>query len=401
MEAKEIFSALLTPEGRADPYPLYSALHELGPAAAAEGIVLVGGYEEIGAILRDPAFRVADAARLDEIMPAWRDHPSLSAESLLTLNPPDHARIRSLVSKAFTPRRVAALEPAVAGMTDRLLDEMAETGADGSPVQFMHDFAFLLPVTVICELLGIPEQDRERFRPLATALVATLEPIVSREQLAAADEAAVELNDYFAALAQERRGEPHDDLISALVAVSDSRDGRLTDSELIDNLVLLLAAGFETTANLLGNGLNLILTEPGTGAAIRDGSLPVASFVEEVLRFDSPVQATSRRRPDPVQIAGVRIAPFDEVITLFGAGNRDPRRFAEPNKFDPARSDGGPLSFGGGAHYCLGAALARLEAGVAFPRLLARFPDISAAGPPERKDSLVLRGFQSLPVYVS
>jgi cytochrome P450 len=401
MEAAEILTTLLTPAGQADPYPLYAQLHELGAAVRVEGVVIVVGYEAINGVLRDPAFRVADAERYDQVMPGWRDQPSLGLNGLLTLNPPQHPRIRRLISREFTQRRIAALEPAVAAMTDALLDEMAARGAGGSPVEFMHDFAFLLPVTVICELIGIPESDRESFRPLATAVVATLEPAITPAQWAAADAAAVQLNDYFTGLAAQGRAQPRDDLLSALVSVSDADDGRLSASELLDNLQLLLVAGFETTANLLGNGLRIVLQDPKIGDGVRSGSVPVPAFVDEVLRFDSPVQLTSRRRPDRAEVAGVAAAPEDEILTLLAAGNRDPRRFASPDTFDPSRIDGGPLSFGGGAHFCIGSALARLEAAVAFPRLLARFPALAAAGEPTRKDGLVLRGFATLPVTVA
>jgi len=175
MDANEIFGALMAPGGRSDPHPLYAKLHEIGEAIALTGVVLVAGYDAINSVLRDPAFLVPDAERLDEVAPGWREHPSMSADSILSLNPPKHARIRSLISRAFTQRRIAAFEPAIVEMTDRLLDDLARPGADGSPVEFMHDFAFMLPVTVICELIGIPERDRESFRPMATALVATLE----------------------------------------------------------------------------------------------------------------------------------------------------------------------------------------------------------------------------------
>jgi cytochrome P450 len=402
MDATEIFTALLAPEGRSDPYPLYASLHELGAAVAVPGAVLVHGYEAISAVLRDPAFRVPDAARFDEVSPGWREQPnaSLGMESILQLNGAEHARIRSLIARAFTSRRVSGLEPAIARMTDRLLDAMADRGADGSAVEFMHDFAFLLPVTVICELIGIPESDREAFRPIARDLAATLEFGSDQSDLAVADAAAVKLNEYFTALAAERRSDPRDDLMTALVQISDSDDGRLSDSELLDNLMLLLVAGFETTTNLLGNGLRIILQDPPAGDAVRDGSVPVAAFVEEVLRYDSPVQLTSRLGCD-AGLGGVQVAANDDVVVLLGAGNRDPRRFTAPGTFNPLRAEGGPLSFGGGAHFCIGAALARLEAGVAFPRLLTRFPALAAAGEAQRREGFVLRGFETLPVTVA
>ena len=397
----EILSLLLMPDGpgRADPYPLYAALHEQGPAVDADGIVMVPGYDAASAVLRDPAFKVHDASSYDVVMPDWREHPSMIMDSLLSLNEPAHARIRRLLTKGFTARRVAGLEPAIAAMADRLLDDLAERGHGGRPVEFMHDFAFLLPVTVICELIGIPEADRERFRPLARDLVATLEP-VGAEQLAAADAATAELRQYFAVLARERRADPRDDLMSALVGINDSGDGRLTDDELLDNLTLLLVAGFETTVNLLGNGLRIVLADPIFGEDVLDGVVTAGEFVEEVLRYDSPVQLTSRHRPDESEVAGLAVAPDTEVIVMLGAANRDPARFNEPNRFNPARSGPGPLSFGGGLHFCLGAALARLEAAVAFPRILSRFPRIAAAGDPVRRNGLVLRGFDTLPVVL-
>jgi cytochrome P450 len=401
MNADEIFTALLEPAGRDDPYPLYAQLHKLGEVVPTSlGAILVPGYDAISSVLRDPAYLVQDSARLDEIEPGWREHPSAGTEAILSLNPPDHAGVRSLISGAFTPRRVAGLRPAIGQMTERLLDAMAHRGAGGAPVDFMHDFAFLLPVTVICELIGIPEADRESFRPVGRDLAATIEPMPDDEVIARADEAAIWLHEYFTKLAAQRRAEPRDDLMSALVDISDAEDGRLSHAALLDNLTLLLVAGFETTTNLLGNGVHLLLRDPELADAVRGGSIPAASFVEEVLRFDAPVQMTSRRRKDPAQVRGVPVTPNDEVILLLGAGNRDGRRFPDPDTFSPRRAVGGPLSFGAGAHFCIGAALARLESEVAFPRLLARFPGLAPAGIPRRRDGLVLRGFDELPVTI-
>jgi cytochrome P450 len=402
VDATEAFTALSTPAGRADPYPYYARLHELGEAVRlGPGAVMVVGYEAISAVLRDPGFRPGDEAAWDQSFPGWRTQPVFvqGADWLLNIHGAKHARIRGLISRAFTARRVAGLQPAVEAMADDLLDAMADRGADGSAVEFMHDFAYLLPVTVICELIGIPAADRDSFRPIARDLAGVFE-LTDPADMPAINAAAVELLAYFTGLARLRRADPRDDLISDLLAISDTADGRLTDAELLHNMTLLLVAGFETTTNLLGNGLQVVLWQPAVGEAVRDGSVPAAAFVEEALRFDSPVQLTSRLAYE-TKVGGVAVADGDEVMTVLGAGNRDPRRFAEPDTFNPLRSDGGALSFGGGAHFCIGAALARLEAGVAFPRLLRRFPRIGPAGEPVRRQTFLLRGFDALPVTVS
>jgi cytochrome P450 len=408
MDTAGIFTALFSPGGRADPYPLYSALHELGEAVEpVPGSVVVVGYDAVSKVLRDPAFTVSDGANFDRELPGWREHPSLEdfMLSILNTNPPDHPRMRSIMTRAFTPRRVAALEPAIAGLTDALLDAMATRGAAGEPVEFMHDFAFLLPVTVICELLGVAEADRESFRPLARALAATLEP-ADLSVLTDADAAAVTMREYFSGLCAQRRAHPRDDLVSALVEVSDADSTRLSGDELLANLMLLLVAGFETTTNLLGNGLRILLGEPSLRHGLSGGDLPAAQFVAEVLRYDSPVQLTSRRPTVPATVGGVIAVPGAEVVTLLGAANRDPRRFGDagefrPARYDPAGPDSPPISFGAGAHFCLGAALARLEGAVAFPRLLSRFPALAPAGDPVRRPGLVLRGYETLPIRVA
>jgi cytochrome P450 len=396
---EQIFLGLLGPQRMADPYPLYAALHEHGEVmAAGQGIVLVPSYEAANAVLRDPEYQVDDADYFDQALPGWRDHPALSTDSLLFLNAANHSRVRTLMTRQFTHRRVQALEPAIAALTDSLLDEMAGQGEGGEPVDFMQEFAFALPVAVIAELVGVQDWDREELKVLARKLTAVLEPMASEDDLAAADVAAVDMAGMFTALTADRRAAPRDDLASALASVAERDAGRLSETELVENLMLLLIAGFETTTNLLGNGMRILLDDQVTADGLRSGAVSAADFVEEVLRYDAPVQQTGRRRHNPGVLSGVDIPAGDQVVVMLAAANRDPRRFADPDFFRPGRPDAGPLSFGAGAHFCLGAALARLEGTVAFGKLLARFPGIAAAGEPERRKGLTFRGFEYLPV---
>jgi len=399
--AAAIMNALMTPASQADPYPLYARAHQTGPVSAiAGGWFLVCGYAAASQVLRDPGFGLPDPAG-----PAPGDGALSSlSRSILRANPPEHARMRSLISQVFTPRRVAALQPAIENAVDALLGRLAGTGAGGQPVDFMDQFAFQLPVTVICELLGVPAADRDRFRPLAADLTEALELSTDTSGPSPAATAARELAGYFTALMTERRTAPHDDLIGALVAARDVGDGRLSDEELLANLIVLLVAGFETTTNLLGNGLAILFDHPGTAARLRLGALEVSGFIEEVLRYDAPVQAITRvARAANLAAASQHIPQSSQVILLIGAANRDPDRYPDPDRFDPTRSDIRPLSFGAGPHICIGNTLARLEAAVAFPRLLTRFPALSAAPgeQPTRRNRLMLRGYETLPVIVT
>jgi cytochrome P450 len=406
VEAEAIIGALMTPEGRGEPYRLYAAARELGPVrkVGAYPMHLCTGYAEINAVLRDGAFGKMEYEDFPE---EWRSMIAKDGamasfgQSMLEMNPPNHRRVRSLVSSAFTQRRVAALEPAIERLTDALVEELAALGEGGAPVDSMEQFAFRLPVNVICEMLGVPEEDRYRFRPLAHDLTFVLELTENFEDFGPADAAATELRAYFAELAERRRAQPQDDLVSALVQANDAHDGRLSDAELLGNLLLLLVAGFETTTNLLGNGIYLSFEFPEVLAQVRKGEISVSAFVDEVLRYDSPVQLTSRiALTDDASVGGHRVARGEQIMLLIGAANRDPARFVRPDVFDPTRRDNVPLSFGAGIHYCLGQGLARLEGKVAFERLLERFPAMELAGPPTRKDRLVLRGYEALPITV-
>ncbi|WP_331771368.1 cytochrome P450 (plasmid) [Embleya sp. NBC_00888] len=403
MDASAIVAQLTAPDTRADPYPLYEQAQRLGPVLwVSDTFVVVTGHAEADRVLRDRDFGVLDRELTAAVFGGTEEPQSwgLLGRSILQSNPPVHTRLRKPIAAVFTARRIAALRPAVESAVDRLLAGMAEAGRDGAPVDFMDRFAFALPVGVICELLGVPEADRYRFRGPAHDLTEALEFMSGELDLSAADRAAHELAGYFEDLVAERRAAPREDLIGALVRLRDEDpEQAITDAELIANLVLLLVAGFETTTNLLGNGLALLDAHPGVRTALARRALPMASFVEEVLRHDSPVQLTSRiALTDGLTVGGRALPHHGEVLVLIGAANRDPARYHEPQRFDPWRAENGPLSFGAGIHYCVGAMLARLEAEVAFERLLARFPALTRAPGATRHDRLLLRGYGELPI---
>jgi cytochrome P450 len=404
-EANERFAALMTPQGRVDPYPTYAALRRSGPVVRLHpGFYLATGYAAIDEMLRDQRLLTSD---LELFAPAVRDavlgraRASFAASMIQTDGAP-HARVRRLAASVFTPRRVDGLRSTIAGLAGSLIEDLVLAAGSG-PVDFMSVVAYPLPVRVICWLLGVPAADREWFRERASAMTAILEPTLFDEQLPDADAAVVQLEEYFADLVARRRREPRDDLTTALVqatlhepAGTGRGVARLSGVELLANLILLLVAGFETTTYLLGNGLYALLRHPDLAARLRADPKLAERFVNEILRLDSPVQITLRWTPRPVTVAGETIEEDGRIMLLLGAGNHDPARFADPEVFDPNRQSVAPLSFGGGIHYCLGAPLARLEAQVLFPLLLARVPDLALAAEPVRRDRLTLRGYRSL-----
>nr|WP_030502490.1 cytochrome P450 [Micromonospora purpureochromogenes] len=398
MDPADALALLMSPEGRVDPYPTYERLRAHGPVVQAGSVFVVTGYAEADAMLRDARFGVLDDALRDQFMPGWRESPAILSisRSMLRTNPPDHSRMRRLAAGAFTPRRIAAMRDVVRAQADELIDAML--AAEG-PVDFMAAFAYPLPVGVICALLGVPAADRPLFRRWATDLTGVLEPEITADELAVADRGAAELRAYFTELVAARRRAPADDLTTALVQAHDGGD-RLSGDELLANLIVLLVAGFETTTNLLGNGLVALLEHPRAAAALAEHPEFAPGYVDELLRYDSPVQLTSRTSTAPSRYGDVDLPPESWVIVMLGAANRDPRRYPDPARFDPWRPQVHPLSFGAGPHYCLGAALARLEAQVAFPLLLRRLPGLAVAGRPERRVRLTLRGHAALPVRV-
>jgi cytochrome P450 len=412
----ELMALLATAEGRADPYPHYARIREHAPVfRSGIGSWIVSRFAHCQQVLRSPHFgKGADQEATARVRIArWGIPPEEAAEffeffegrqSMLTLNPPDHTRLRGLVARAFTPNTVEALRPHVEVLCDGLLDTLADLAAAGETVDVMRELAFPLPVAVIGELLGVPAADRAQFQSLVRAATVILEPTSTLDDLRGARAARITMERYFEDLMAERRRRPADDLLTELIAVSDGSD-RLSQNEVIATAVLLFAAGFETTTNLIGNGLWALVCHPGQLELMRSsvgdpGAMQRA--VEELLRWDSPVQLDGRAVLRDTEVAGQALAAGDQVMTLLGAANRDPRRFTSPETLDLRRDEGQPMSFGSGIHYCLGAALARVEGQVCFGRLLTRFKQVEPGeGGIEHRDSITLRGLTRLPVALT
>jgi cytochrome P450 len=400
VDADAIVAELYTEAARQDPNPWYAMLHELGPASALDQATSVyaavaNGFDAVDEVLRDPRF-IKTLGPADKL-----DHPVLAtlSRSMMFSLEPDHGRMRRLFNKIFTARRVAALEADLLGAIDGLLDRMAELGAGGAEVDFVAEFGYLFPTKVIGFLLDLPESDLAWFRERAQHIDRYLDlGGKSPEKLRSADDAVLELTDYYLRLIAQRRAAPGTDLVSGLVQLIDSGDDRISDIELVANLVVLLNASFVTTMNLLGNGLLPLLARPALVDRVRADADFASRCVEEILRHDSPVQLLSRVAADDTELAGVPVPKDGVIMVLIGAANRDPRKHADPDSFDPARPDVGHLSFGGGGYFCLGAALSRLEGRLAFPRLFQRFPDLAIAREPVRSDGLLLRGYGVIPV---
>jgi cytochrome P450 len=397
MDVRDAVQGLTTTEGRTDPYPIYEVLRAAAPVLQVDdGFVIVTGYAEADRLLRSPGFIVTDADALDRTSGGWRAQRSLLwlSRTMLANNPPDHGRLRRLAGTAFTARRVAALREDIVRLCAQLVDELAAAKA---PVDFMTAFAYPLPVAVICALLGVPASDRTWFAPRASDLTLSLEAFnTGPTDMTKADVAAAELEDYFLALLADRKAHPGDDMISDLVRAGAA--GEVGGGELIAHLSLLLVAGFETTTNLLGNGLAALLAHPAQRERLRALPALAPSYVEEMLRFDPPVQVTFRTAARHTELGECTLEAGTEVMVLLAAANRDPDYFPHPDRFDPDRPARQPLSFGAGVHYCLGAPLARLEAQVAFPMLMERLPALESVGEAVRRDRLSFRGFAQLPI---
>jgi cytochrome P450 len=395
------FKALTTEDGRRDPYPYYEAIRAHGNLVPVkEGSLVAVGYEECAQALREPKLQVQDGTAFDRVYPAWRSHSSVRGftNSMLYSNPPRHARQRSTVSADFTPQQVALLRPVIESTTARLLDRIDDIGADGSTVDLMDWFASRLPIAVVSAMLGFAEDRVLWFRDLASTIAVSTDGFGDKAALAAADHAMDELAEHFGELITRKRGCPVTDVVGSLVALHDTAPGRLGHDELIGNMMLLLTAGFETTAFLTGDGALLAIENQDYAARLRESEPFAVDYVEEVLRFQPPVHVTSRWASSAVVLGDQLVPAGARVVIALAAGNRDPRRYPDPNRFDPTRGNSRSLSFGGGIHFCLGAALARLEARIALPMLFRRFPCLALAGPASYRERWVIRGLRTLPV---
>jgi len=389
---------LMGPRDKADPYPLYESVRRRPLVRSRLGAWVTASHATASAILRDRRFSSSPVHQRRYRPPAYPPgdpRAELPAADLLTLDPPDHTRLRRLVSSAFTPKAIAALEPFIRETTQRLLAAAAPDGFD-----LIDALAFPLPIAVICHLLGVPEEDRASFRAWGRDVAATLEPQTSGAAARQSRASELALLAYLGDLAEKRRAEPDGSLLSALIAAEEAGD-RLTPGELARMALLLLVAGFETTVNLVGNGTVALLGEAGReqwhALGEDQGLLPGA--VEELLRYDSPVQMTSRIATEDADVDGTVIARGVPVIVAIGGANRDPAVFDQPGLLQVTRPDAARhLSFSLGIHHCLGAPLARLEGRVALEELTRRHPGLELAGPPVRRPLLVLRGFESVPV---
>lgn len=396
---RAVRSLFTDPSVAADPYPVYRTLRETAPVHhSAAGHWVLSRYADIEEVLRAPGVgKDAEAFIAGQGVPNWRSHESFTRmlEHLIWLNPPRHNRLRRLLASVFTPRAVASYRPQI----EQRIAELLDPYTCGGDVDLLDVFAFPLPVAVIGTLLGVPRADWPRFRRLVREVTLCVEPSPAPAQLALADAAAREMNAYFAELINERRRQPREDMISALVRAEIDGD-RLSPAELNSLVQFLFGAGFETTTNLIGNGTLALLREPAQFGPLRADPGAIGGAVEELLRFDASVQLTMRTAYEDLAVGAAVIPAGQSIVLLLGAANRDPERYPDPDRLDVTRTDVRPLSFSGGIHFCIGAALARLEGQIAFAELLRRYSRIELRGEPRWKTSLTLHGLEELPVHL-
>ncbi|MGA9677890.1 MAG: cytochrome P450 [Mycobacterium sp.] len=402
-ELQALLLQLLDPANRADPYPLYAKFRERGPIQLpAVNVTVFSTSRDCDEVLRHPLSSSnrwnSTIAQRQLASGAW-SKPAVPP-GFLFLDPPDHTRLRKLVSKAFAPKVVNALQPDITAMVDGLLDQIAERGH----FDVIGDLAYPLPVAVICRLLGVPLEDEPMFSQASALLAEALDPFVA---ITGAPSGKFEermqairwLRGYFHELIERRRSDPGDDLLSGLIAVEESGD-QLTEEEIVSTCNLLLIAGHETTVNLIANAILAMLRHPEQWAALGADAGRASAVVEETLRYDPPVQLAGRNALEDMVIGDTTMIKGDTMMVLLAAAQRDPAEYDRPDTFDPDRGTLRHLGFGRGAHYCLGAPLARLEASVALSAVTARFPGARLDSEPQYKTNVTLRGMSALSVTV-
>jgi cytochrome P450 len=397
-QAEPLFNPM-SPAVIADPYPYYHRLRAKDPVHRSPlGFFVASRHSDVSFAIRDKRFGKDFVGRMtrrfgSQVMeePVYRS----MRHWMLQLDPPDHTRLRGLVVKAFTARRVEEMRPRIQQIVDQAIDRVALQGR----MDLISDFAYRLPVVVICEMLGIPKEEHELFFMGARASGRLLDPVpLSREEIDAANAGNLASAEYFRSLFELRRRQPGDDLTTQLVQ-AEEEGSKLSNEELTANIILLFGAGHETTVNLIGNGLLALHRNPDQLRRLHDDPTLVTNAVEELLRYDSSVQMTGRTTLEDVEVGGVPIAKGESVLCLLGAANRDPAAYPEPDRLDVTRPNIRPLSFGGGIHFCLGAQLARIEGEIAISTLLRRLPGlrIDDVESPDWRQTFVLRGLNRLP----
>jgi cytochrome P450 len=402
-EPQELLLRLLDPGNRADPYPLYGEIRDRGPLLLPDiNLVVFSGYDDCFDVLRHPdsaSDRLKSTVAQQAITNGEPARP-FGPPGFLFLDPPDHTRLRKLAQKAFAPKVVKGMETEIAVLVDALLDKVAAAGE----FDVIADLAYPLPVAVICRLLGVPLEDEPEFSHASALLARSLDPFITFTGEAPDDmderlQAGLWLRQYLRDLIARRRADPGEDLMSRLIAAEEDGD-QLTEDEIVATCNLLLIAGHETTVNLIANAVLAMLREPRHWAALAADPTHASAVIEETLRYDPPVQLVGRIAAEDLEINGVTVPKGDTAMLLLAAAQRDPSAFVDPDVFDPHRASIKHLAFGHGAHFCLGAPLARLEAQLALTMVTARFPDARLIGASEYKPNLTLRGLSTLTVAV-